>query len=55
MLQLMVSGDGHGGQPFGNQPLSPRPPEPRCQHLMAERPASKLPLPVPVTRHPKMC
>jgi len=47
--QLRVSGDGHGGQPF-----SPPPPEPGCQLPMAERPAPELPLPVPVTWHPKL-
>ena len=54
MLQLMVSGDGHGGQPFGNQPFSLRPSEFGCQLPMAEWPSTELPMPMPVTRYPKM-
>ena len=46
-----VTGDGHGGQPFGCQPFSHQPPEPGCQLPMAEGPTPELPMPVPVTRH----
>ena len=48
---FQVTGDGHGGQPFGCQPFSLQPPEPGCQLPMAERPAPELSMPVPVTRH----
>jgi hypothetical protein len=51
---FQVTGDGHGGQPFGCQPFSLQPPEPGCQLPMAERPAPELQMPVPVTRHLKM-
>ena len=51
---FQVTGDGHGGQPFGCQPFSLQPPEPGCQLPMAEMPTPELPMPVPVTRHLKM-
>ncbi len=46
-----MTGDGHGGQPFGCQPFSLQPPEPGCQLPMAEWPTPEFPMPVPVTRH----
>ena len=48
-----MTGDGHGGQPFGFQLFSLQPPEPGCQLPMAEMPTPELPMPVPVTRHLK--
>jgi len=50
-----VTGDGHGGQPFGCQPFSLQPPEAGCQLPMAEWPTPELPMPVPVTRHLSLC
>jgi|GEM_PF-2325667 len=49
--KFQVSGDGHGGQPFGCQPFSLQPPEPGCQLPMAEWPTPELLMPLPVTRH----
>jgi hypothetical protein len=48
---FQVTGDGHGGQPFGCQLFSLQPPEPGCQLPTAEKPTPELPMPVPVTRH----
>ena len=52
-IQLRVTGDGPGGQPFGCQPLGSQLPEAGRQLPMAERLIPELPMPVPVTRHPK--
>jgi hypothetical protein len=54
VIHSQVTGDGHGGQPFGCQLFGLQPPEAGCQHLMAERPAPELPSPVPVTCHLKV-